>query len=359
MERQLTPPQIFEPSEIASRLLTTEDDAIRALDIPERMQLASIGLPAQELNEDDLPQPFLTEDEIVEATVWMSAKISSRCSETFVLPDQFDERSPYQADFIAAVQWAITFINVQFLEVPYIWSHRADYFVTYPKKPKKDTEEKLEEGEEKEERNTTEPVFLLNNEELWAINGLSIKYRALAHRKMELFKTYQALEVDDEYFEELYRELASVEEVSDLSEWLAMKFAAKLREVKELERELDADNAPLRLKRASREDRYESAKNSIVSQFAQVSPSSPSVALCTHAVSDSSWRFPRRHSRKTTKLERNFISSTIPNRRPSHSPSSTAAIRSNTTNPRSFSAVRSLLPIRRSRSLTFSSQLRK
>ena len=248
-----------------------EDDAIRALDIPERMQLASVGLPPQEFDEDDHPLPFIAEDDITDATVWISAKISTRCTETFVLPGDDEQLSIYHDDFIGAVRNAINFINVQFLEVPYIWSHRADYFVTYPKKQKK--EDETEEGEEKEERITTEPVFLLNNEELWAINALSIRFRALAHRKSDLLNSYRTLEVEDEYFEESFREVGSVEEVSDLSEWLAMKYAAKLREVKELEREMDADNAPLRLKRASREDRYESAKSSIVSQFAQVSPS--------------------------------------------------------------------------------------
>ena len=317
--------------------MTTEDDAIRALDIPERMQLASVGLPAEELTEDDLPAPFIAEEDIIEATSWMSQRISTRCTDAFILSGDDDQLPKYNEEFILAVSNAITFINVNFLEVPYIWSHRADYFVTYPKKAKQEQDGgEVEEGEEPEGRITSEPVFLLNSEELWTINALSIKYRAFAHRKSELFNSYAALEVEDEYFDESFRGLESVEEVSDLGEWMAMKYSAKLREIKQLERENDFDNAPLRLKRASREDRYESAKNSIVSQFAQVSHLTLLPLRAILIRKHSSWPFPLRRSLKTTKQERNFISSTTRNSHRSSWRISTAATRSNTTRPRSF-----------------------
>lgn len=36
--------QVFEPSEIAARFLTADDDVIRAADMPERMQLTTSSL---------------------------------------------------------------------------------------------------------------------------------------------------------------------------------------------------------------------------------------------------------------------------------------------------------------------------
>lgn len=245
--------QIFEPSEIASRMLTEEDDAIRDLDIPERLQLASSGLPWLGMTDDGTPAPYISWDKLLDATIWMASRVSPRCTEQFMLSTDDGSPPPFNAEYLEALKTVIQLMNIEFLEVPYIWAHRPDALVA-----------------QDNSGDTPQDVFLIEMADLWNIAALSIKYRALANRQAELRATFESLEVEDEYFETLFSNLESVEEIADANEWLAMKYASKLREVKGMARESDADDAPVRLKRATRDSRYETAKGSLVSKLAEV-----------------------------------------------------------------------------------------
>ena len=246
--------QIFEPSEIASRMLTEKDDKIRLLDIPERMQLASAGLPELEALENGAPAPFIAEEDLEEAAAWMSSRISPRCIEDFLLKEDLSGEYPVLHDkFLKAVADAIRFLNVDFLEVPFIWHHRSDFLVHHDPT-----------ANDPSLRN----LAFLDQADLWRISALSIKYRALVHRKNDLKALFDQLDVEDDYFDEIVSALESVEEVADASDWLAMKYATKLAEIKEM-KDGENDEAPKK-KRAARESRYENAKRNVVSKLAEV-----------------------------------------------------------------------------------------
>lgn len=234
-------------------MLTEEDDAIRAIDIPERMQLASESLPALPPTENG-PAPYIPEEDLDEATAWMASRVSPRCTEDFLMKDLDGNFPRLHDEYLEAIKSAIRFLNVNFLEVPFIWHHRSDFLVHF-------------------DANATDPsvrnIAFLNQADLWRISALSVKYRALAHRRTELRTLFDQLDVEDDYFEDIFSALESVEEVADANDWLAMKYLAKLAEVKSM-KEVDEDG-PARVKRATRESLYDKAKRNLVSKLAEVS----------------------------------------------------------------------------------------
>lgn len=251
---------------MAARLLTDADNIIRDLDIPERMQLASAGLPTLELI-DDLPAPFISELDLPEAAQWMSQKISPRCTEEFIMKDEYGNRPPLYDEFLESVRSAIKFMNVDFLEVPFIYHHRSDFLVHYNP-----------EAIDLHDKN----IAFLNQDDLFKISSLSIKYRSLNYRKEELktlFEEITELEHDlgnpdfeDEYFEELITGSESVEEIADVQEWVSMKYGKQLidlKDKKEREAAVEGDGSR-KIKRATRESFYLNAKKSIITKLAEV-----------------------------------------------------------------------------------------
>lgn len=236
-------------------MLTEADDAIRAIDIPERMQLASAGIPSLRPTEAG-PAPFIADEDIDDAVAWVSTRISPRISTVFLAKNHGNSH-PLHNEFITALKNTLRFINIEFLEVPFIQSHRADFLVHYEP-------DRLPEADRE--------TVLLEMSELWTVSTLSVKYRAFANRKQDLRKLFNSLDVEDDYFEDIYNGLESIEEVADANDWLAMKYSARIAEVKAAKDGLE-DEGHVRVKRATRESRYENAKRSVVSKFAEVRPS--------------------------------------------------------------------------------------
>lgn len=244
-------------------MLTEADDAIRAIDIPERMQLASAGLPTLPPTDEGLA-PYIAEDDLDEATAWMAApgRISKNTTDAFLTRDDVGNFPPLHDEFITAVRNAIKFMNVDFLEVPFIWDHRSDFLVYY---------DPTRSGSERQ-------VMLLNLDDLWNLSALSIKYRSFAHRKQNLRSLYSSLDVEDDYFEDIYGSLENVEEVADASDWLAMKYSGRIADIN-ASRDGADDDRPTKVKRASRESQYENAKRNAVSNLAKVRRTARHVSL--------------------------------------------------------------------------------
>ena len=70
---------IFEPAQIRERLLTEEDDRIRQVDVPERLQLLIPGQEGLALLERKL-----TDAELDDAAHWASTRIAPRCTAEFL-----------------------------------------------------------------------------------------------------------------------------------------------------------------------------------------------------------------------------------------------------------------------------------
>lgn len=250
-------------------MLTAEDDHIRHLDIPERMQLASASLKQPEIDETGTIPAYIAKEDLPEAARWMSKRISSDITERFCMEDASGELPALYDEFIQAVQYVLEFINVDFLEVPFIWQHRADYIVKY--------------GEhDPVTGKTTENIAFLQQDDIFKIEQLSIKYRALLARKQELKALYDSVGLQDDYFDDYFDNLNTVEDAADLNDWLTMRYGEKLAQHKQ-DTQADEDGLegslgqtrPQRKKRATRESAYEMAKKSVVSRLAEVSALGP------------------------------------------------------------------------------------
>ncbi|KAF9246316.1 SH2 domain-containing protein [Melanogaster broomeanus] len=237
---------VFEPSEIRARMLTEDDDLIRAQDVPERMQLATSSLS---LNATlSLHQNF-TDGDINGAAGWVTSRLSSRKTRDFFAPD-----GPYYAysqPLVMAVSYALRFLFIHEFEVPYIWTHKRDYISYF---------------NPQEMRTRMELISLA---ELWRIYALGQKYRSLLERKNALSASYARLNVTDDYFEQSIKpKIEGVEMVADTTEWLSMKYKANKQDSFDFHFHDDEEPAERKRKAPSRISAYEVAKKSIVAKVA-------------------------------------------------------------------------------------------
>lgn len=268
---QKTIRDVFEPSEIAERMMTDADDIIRAIDIPERMQIAQAGIAAKsstvsadgvETTGSDL---LLEPDQIDEAARWVSTRISDRLTDEFIFSK--DGREPaLREPFMAVMRDVLRFMCCEYYEVPFIWVHRRDFFIYH-------NPDALTPAERSRS--------LLGREDLWKVYSLAIKYRALLDRKESLLKLWQKLNVDDHYFSEMFEGIDSLEEAADLVEYVTLKYR---REIKALAANSGAAVIPedaeadavrtgadgVKYKRATSTSKYETAKDSLAAKFAEV-----------------------------------------------------------------------------------------
>ncbi|KAF7969884.1 hypothetical protein HWV62_25605 [Athelia sp. TMB] len=237
---------VFEPSVIRARMLTDDDDLIRAQDIPERMQLATSCL--SQSSSLSLHTP-LTDADLDDAAGWVTLRISPKKAQMFFAPD--GSLTYLRDDLVLAVSYALRYLFIQEFEVPYIWMHKRDYISFFdPKDPRRRVE-------------------LLTLPELWRIYALGQKYRSLAERRNALDAAYARLGVDDKYYDtDIRLQIDSVEVVADATEWLAMKYKDKKQDSFELHFHDDEEQETKKRKMPSRISAYEIAKKTIVSKLA-------------------------------------------------------------------------------------------
>ncbi|KAF8636737.1 hypothetical protein AX17_003540 [Amanita inopinata Kibby_2008] len=239
---------VFEPSEIRTRLLTEDDDLIRAQDIPERMQLATSSL-------SQLSTLFLhtqlTEDDLGGAAMWVTQRISSRKNRDFFTPE--GQHQHLKGALVMAVTYALRYLFIEEFEVPYIWTHKRDYICHFDLS---DIRTRIE---------------LLSLNELWRIYALGLKYRSLLERRRSLTSSYDRIKVKDAYFEEdVLPRIDSVEMVADATEWLSLKYNDKKQEEIGLRFHDDEQVEHMKKRKLpSRISAYEIAKKSIVCKLAE------------------------------------------------------------------------------------------
>ena len=240
---------VFEPSQIRDRLLTEDDDLIRAQDIPERMQLSTSSLS---FNASLSTHTQLSPDDINGAAMWITMRLSTRKTLEFFGPE--GQYKHLQAPLVQAVTFALKQLFIDEYEVPYIWSHKRDQICYFDITDLPRTRSEL-----------------LSQSELWRIYTLGQKYRSLIARRHALQASYERLRVNDIYFtEEIQPNLDSVEMIADATEWLIMKYKDKKATEDEFrfhddEEDLEGFRKP---KMPSRISAYEVAKKSVISKLA-------------------------------------------------------------------------------------------
>lgn len=148
-ELQLT--DVFEPSELAARMLTTEDNQIRSEDLPERFQLLRQRLQHSYDLDDDA--------EYFEKKQWVADALLEHKKP---LPEL---REPTRQ----AANQVIDCISRNNLEVPFIWHHRQDYLVHFSSAA-----------------SNAQRTQLLDIDDLWRLVDLDLEFHGLIERRRAL-----------------------------------------------------------------------------------------------------------------------------------------------------------------------------
>ncbi|KZO97710.1 hypothetical protein CALVIDRAFT_535812 [Calocera viscosa TUFC12733] len=263
--------EIFEPSEIKARMMTHEDDLIRTEDIPERMLLSASSLWS---GSTYVPFPIFNPAELSSASEWVSMRLGERVKEAFFLPE--GRHRHLLQNLIMAVRQVLDYILVQLWEVPYIWQHKRDYISFF------------------DAEGSRARTDLLTLDELWRIQHLGYRYRALVERRTALQRTFDGLgpQVQDAYFSgHVWESLDNTEMVADAMEYVAMRYGKTMREAQEMaelngepgQAEVVGEDGMLtkvqKMKRPTRQSAYEVARASTVSGLADSFGLPPSDAI--------------------------------------------------------------------------------
>ena len=141
------------------------------------------------------------------------------------LPNQ-DLLGPFQR----AIGKVLEFFVVDEVEVPYVFQHRKDYLI-HAKKTRLPPDP----------NNPDQPEFyvsaekLLNQDDLWRILELDLKFRAFVDKRNILDKTFDNLAngagVKDDMFEDMLPLAATMEELQDLQEYIHFTYSGQMKDL--------------------------------------------------------------------------------------------------------------------------------
>lgn len=202
-DRPINLQDVFEPSELAARMLTAEDDAIRAEDMPERYQLLRQGLK----HGYDLDN-----QEFQEKREWVTAAMVKEHRLLFAVKPELRE------PFGKAVVKVLEFIAFERLEVPFIWHHRQDYLVNV-----------VINSNGQDEASATSTEQLLTRDDLWRIVMLDMDFHAIIEKRKATQELWESLEVKSSDYDELVSQASTLVEYQDVMDWIQFRYSAELR----------------------------------------------------------------------------------------------------------------------------------
>ena len=205
--------KLFEPSDLKSRMLTDEDEIIRMTDEPERMQIARGSYRDMQLDEEDFE--------------WLCSWMQKQLWPIFLKEKNADEKERYKENtkleelHKKAVVDVMGFYTRESLEVPYIWNHRREYLQC------------------KDERqadiadNQRVAIQLINDNQLWRIMTLEVKFRSILEKRDSVRRLYKALDITDELFERQIQndELNEMQDLMDLHDYLYFVYSENIRDM--------------------------------------------------------------------------------------------------------------------------------
>lgn len=201
---------VFEPSQLAEKMLTDDDNIIRQTDQPERFQLAR--KPFKHLT--------VNEQQIKDESVWIT---------DLIWPKKGLDRS-LKEPFQRAVAKVLQLLLIDEYEVPFIFQHRKDYLIHA-----RHIELSPDPYDSNAPTTMSKADKLLNQSDLWEICDLDLKFRALIDKRSVLEKTYQNLQentgVEDNVFEEMLPKAITVEELQDVQDYLQFQHSARLADL--------------------------------------------------------------------------------------------------------------------------------
>ncbi|KAJ5766456.1 uncharacterized protein N7511_004072 [Penicillium nucicola] len=219
-ERHLDLKDVFEPSELAERMLTEDDNQIRLLDEPERHQVAR--KPYRHVT--------LTEDQFREEALWISnlMLLKKRLDEELIEP--FQRSVAKMLEFLITDDW----------EVPFIFQHRKDYMIHAIKE--------MDHGADPADESAQYSLRaekLLNMTDLWDIFDADLKFRALVDKRNTIQKSYHSLQslfnVNDSNVEDLLTAAITMEELQDVQDYIHFQYSSQLRDLAQVNGETNGE----------------------------------------------------------------------------------------------------------------------
>ncbi len=201
---------VFEPSQLSEKLLTDEDNEIRVNDEPERFQLDRKSFQSLQLTAEQ----FKEEARWITNLMWPKKKLASE----------------FHGPFTKAIGRVLEFFVIEGVEVPFVFQHRRDYLI-HPKKIRNPNYRHDPEALEY----LIDAEKLLNQDDLWRILELDIKFRSLVEKRNALEKSYDGLKsvagVTDDVLESMIPQAVTMEELQDLQDYLNFQYSAELKDI--------------------------------------------------------------------------------------------------------------------------------
>lgn len=198
---------VFEPSQLSEKLLTDEDNLIRWADEPERFQLDR--LPYKNLT--------LTDEQSKEESRWI----------TSLMWPKKQLHSDLQISFTRAISKVLEFFISDDVEVPYVFQHRKDYLIHAVKT-------KVHESADTEEFRVNAEK-LLNQDDLWRVLELDLKFRALVEKRNVLEKTFDNLKlaagIDDPVVDAMLPSAQTMEELQDVQDYIYFHYSSEIKDM--------------------------------------------------------------------------------------------------------------------------------
>ncbi|KAJ5116450.1 Transcription elongation factor Spt6 [Penicillium angulare] len=237
-ERHLDLKDVFEPSELAERMLTEDDNEIRLLDEPERHQVSR----------KPYKHVVLSEDQFREEAIWVSNLMLLKKRMEPELREPFQRSVAKMLEFLITDDW----------EVPFIFQHRKDYMIHAVKEPLHGADPSDESAQY-----SIRAEKLLNMTDLWDIFDYDLKFRALVDKRNTIQKAYDSIQslfnVDDANVEELLGAAATMEELQDVQDYLHFQYASQIRDSAAVNGETNGDT---QRRKASNKSFFERVRNS-------------------------------------------------------------------------------------------------
>lgn len=195
---------VFEPVELAVRMLLPADNAIRVEDVPERYQLLR----------QRLTHPYTLDDDVYsEKQAWIAEKLLAKKDLSMNLADLTKD----------AVYSVINFVSKENLEIPFIWHHRQDFLVHFSSS-----------------ESSAVKTQLLSLDDLWFVLDMDIAFHAVLDRKMaakSLADQISQSETENAYscgldYEELSVNAKTSTEFQDLIEYMQFAYCAAMKSQK-------------------------------------------------------------------------------------------------------------------------------
>lgn len=206
--RELGIHDVFEPSELAEKLLTEEDHLIKWKDVPERFQIARKQFEHLKIGQEEL----------VEEGTYITTQM--------LLKRQIEQ--DFEEPFAKAVKHVLDFIAVENYEVPFIIQHRKDYLIH----AEKIYQTHQGEGEPPYELVTRK---MLVQDDLWEIVELDIKFRHILDKRNAFLALYTKLKeiasVEDQIIEDRLNSFENVDHYTDLHDYLQFRYQSQLKDI--------------------------------------------------------------------------------------------------------------------------------